>query len=168
MSAGASAESATSAIAELVRARAGLVFPASRKGDVDNAIRKTMVKAGITNVVEWAGVLHGRTSLLDDLITELTIGETYFFWRAWSFRNDPVAKWWSRKDEPAEEVGLSDRQLGDQIVKQRCPAVQKPGPFHHVGDPRLHHGLANCVVDIAFAACGKHQAGAGTDQLGED
>jgi chemotaxis protein methyltransferase CheR len=79
MSVGASVESATSAIIELVRARAGLVFPANRKGDVDDAIRKTMVKAGITNVVEWAGLLHGRTSLLDDLITELTIGETYFF-----------------------------------------------------------------------------------------
>jgi len=79
MSVSASPAAATSAIAELVRARAGLVFPTSRQGDVYAGIRKIMAKAGIADVAECARRLHGETSLLDDLIAELTIGETYFF-----------------------------------------------------------------------------------------
>lgn len=67
------------AVAGLVRARAGLIFPPNRTTDVEAATRKVMEKIGIADLAEFLRRLRVETPLLDDLIAEVTVGETYFF-----------------------------------------------------------------------------------------
>lgn len=79
MNASVRVEPAIGAVADLIGVRTGLVFPPSRRSDVELGTRKIMAKAGITDPVECLKRLETDSFLLDDLIAELTIGETYFF-----------------------------------------------------------------------------------------
>ncbi|MDP2372797.1 hypothetical protein [Reyranella sp.] len=67
------------AVTDMMGARAGLIFPPSRRRDVEIATRKIMGAAALPNPREWLGCLEQNAALLDELISELTIKETYFF-----------------------------------------------------------------------------------------
>jgi chemotaxis protein methyltransferase CheR len=67
------------AVTDLVRAHFGLIFAAARSAEVEAGLRKVMAKIGIDDLTEFFDRLQAQTSLLDDLIAELTVGETYFF-----------------------------------------------------------------------------------------
>jgi chemotaxis protein methyltransferase CheR len=67
------------AVANLVRRHMGHSFPPSRRRDIESGIRKIMAKAGIADVGQCLSRLRDEASLLEDLIDELTVGETYFF-----------------------------------------------------------------------------------------
>ncbi|MEW5703568.1 MAG: CheR family methyltransferase [Pseudomonadota bacterium] len=75
----ATADSTFNAIADLVRARTGLIFSPARYSDIETGIRKIMAKTGIADPGECLECLEADSLLLDELIAELTIGETYFF-----------------------------------------------------------------------------------------
>jgi chemotaxis protein methyltransferase CheR len=66
-------------LATSIRDHAGLSFVPSRFDDLERRTRRAMAKAGTNDVRDYqAGLGNGRYSL-DDWVSELTVGETYFF-----------------------------------------------------------------------------------------
>jgi chemotaxis protein methyltransferase CheR len=72
-------QSAFAAVAGLVGVRTGLAFPPSRRPGAELAIRRAMARAGVADPAGYAVRLAADAGALDDLIAELTVGETYFF-----------------------------------------------------------------------------------------
>lgn len=66
-------------VAELLCARTGLTFTPNRLRDAEVGIGRAMTRAGITEVARYLHLLQTERVPLDDLIVELTVGETYFF-----------------------------------------------------------------------------------------
>lgn len=66
-------------VAEQVRVRAGLVFPLNRVPTAEGAIRRAMASLGVADVDRYADIVIDGGAVFDDLMAELTIGETYFF-----------------------------------------------------------------------------------------
>ena len=67
-----------SRVAKWLHAHAGLTFPSNRRESAELGIRRVMGRAGIKSVSEFGNRLERGGVLLDDLIAELTIGETFF------------------------------------------------------------------------------------------
>jgi chemotaxis protein methyltransferase CheR len=67
------------AIASWLHARTGLTFGPNRCHDAEAGIRRVMTKAGIADIAACQQLLGSGRMPLDDFITELTVGETYFF-----------------------------------------------------------------------------------------
>jgi chemotaxis protein methyltransferase CheR len=66
-------------LATSIRDHAGLSFVPSRFDDLERRTRRAMAKAGTTDVRDYQeGLGNGRYSV-DDWVSELTVGETYFF-----------------------------------------------------------------------------------------
>ena len=74
---------AYSAIAELLRLRTGLSCGSGRQAHLASGIDKAMARAGIARPAAYAEALQAEGPeggpLLDDLLVEVTVGETYFF-----------------------------------------------------------------------------------------
>ncbi len=72
-----------SAVAELLRSRTGLSCGASRRAHLITGIDRAMARAGFASPWAYAEALHAEEPeggpLLDDLLVEVTVGETYFF-----------------------------------------------------------------------------------------
>jgi chemotaxis protein methyltransferase CheR len=66
------------AIASWLHARTGLVFGPNRLQDAEAGIRRVMNKAGIADIAVCRQLLGSNRLPLDDFVTELTVGETYF------------------------------------------------------------------------------------------
>lgn len=64
---------------ERVRALTGLVFPESRVGALRTGVAKGMKRAGTGDPETYLSRLEVEPTLLDDLVAEITVGETYFF-----------------------------------------------------------------------------------------
>jgi chemotaxis protein methyltransferase CheR len=64
---------------DFVRRRTGLVFPASRRSALEAGLHTAMRRAGVTDPEVYLGRLGVQPELLDDLVGEITVGETYFF-----------------------------------------------------------------------------------------
>ena len=64
---------------EVVRARTGLVFPPNRRREAEAGVRRAMAKAKISDPGQFVKRLSADRHVLDHLIDELTVGETYFF-----------------------------------------------------------------------------------------
>nr|WP_211194646.1 protein-glutamate O-methyltransferase CheR [Pyxidicoccus fallax] len=62
----------------MVEERAGLA-PPSCPSATEEAISRAMARAGLTDLEAYRARLAEDSAALDDLLTELTIGETYFF-----------------------------------------------------------------------------------------
>jgi chemotaxis protein methyltransferase CheR len=67
------------AVAHLLGSRTGLSFPVNRSGNAEAGIQRAMAKAGISDIAEYRERLQSGRLPADDLIAELTVGETYFF-----------------------------------------------------------------------------------------
>ena len=67
------------AIAELLRAATGLVFPLNRQGAAEQGIRRAMASVGIQTLPELRRAIEGAGPARDAVLAELTVGETYFF-----------------------------------------------------------------------------------------
>jgi chemotaxis protein methyltransferase CheR len=67
------------AVAKLLGERTGLFFPPGRIADAAAGIDRAMSRAGIADVAQYLRLLARDAMPLDDLVGELTIGETYFF-----------------------------------------------------------------------------------------
>jgi chemotaxis protein methyltransferase CheR len=66
-------------VMEFIRARTGLVFPPSRREDAEASVRKAMEGAHIDDSQRFVQLLDADESIFDELITSLTVSETYFF-----------------------------------------------------------------------------------------
>jgi chemotaxis protein methyltransferase CheR len=65
-------------VAELVRERTGLVFPAARVAEVEATVRRVMGRHSIVGIDRLLDVLEEDAEVRDGFVAELTIGETYF------------------------------------------------------------------------------------------
>ena len=66
-------------LADFLRGRTGLVFPAARRSEVVASVLKVMARWSIKSIDNCIARLQADAVLLDELIADLTIGETYFF-----------------------------------------------------------------------------------------
>lgn len=66
-------------IAAYLHREAGLVFPANRRSTAEAGMRRAMARAGLRDPGALRTAVESGTAVLDDVIAELTIGETYFF-----------------------------------------------------------------------------------------
>jgi chemotaxis protein methyltransferase CheR len=66
------------AIIDLVAARAGLLPPSCPAAAMEG-IDRAMARAGLSDFPTYLARLEADVTLLDDLLVELTVGETYFF-----------------------------------------------------------------------------------------
>lgn len=66
-------------IAEFLRRRAGLEFGPHRHEDARNGLRRAMARAGAADEEGYLRLLQDDAAVCDDLLAELTVGETYFF-----------------------------------------------------------------------------------------
>jgi len=72
-------ESQFEAIAELVRARTGLLLTHSRRPQAEAAIQRAMEASSLANPERFIQFLHGSERAFQDLVERLTVAETYFF-----------------------------------------------------------------------------------------
>lgn len=63
----------------LVRQRTGLIFSEARRPAFHSALASSMRRAGLRDPGTYLARLGDESALLDDLVTEITVGETYFF-----------------------------------------------------------------------------------------
>ena len=66
-------------IAQLAAARAGLTFPENRREVAESAMRRAMGHAGEKTAADFAHRVAHEPEAYATAITELTVGETYFF-----------------------------------------------------------------------------------------
>lgn len=66
-------------IVRLVGERAGLVFPENRREITESALRRAMAHAGESNADRFADRVSADAAVFSIALTELTVGETYFF-----------------------------------------------------------------------------------------
>jgi chemotaxis protein methyltransferase CheR len=67
------------AIATIIAARTGLAFESYRYHDIERAARRAMASAAISEVRELASRLSSGELTCDEIIDDVTVGETYFF-----------------------------------------------------------------------------------------
>jgi chemotaxis protein methyltransferase CheR len=65
--------------AGLLRARTGLVFTPAREGALEDGLRRAMRRAGVRDASAYVARLSLPGAPLDDLVAEVTVGETHFF-----------------------------------------------------------------------------------------
>ena len=66
-------------LADILRERAGLVFQTLRRPSVETAARHVMDRIGIKAPESFVPLVGQTGAVFDDLMAEVTIGETYFF-----------------------------------------------------------------------------------------
>ncbi len=66
-------------LGRLLEERSGLSFEPLRCESVETGASRAMARAGIDDEAEYLAALRAERAPLDDLIAEVTIGETYFF-----------------------------------------------------------------------------------------
>ena len=71
--------SAFETLTRLVRTRTGLTFTLERRPGVELGIRRAMARAGVAELDRYRDLVARDGTLMDDLIGELTVPETYFF-----------------------------------------------------------------------------------------
>lgn len=74
-----SAFSAQAGILAFLEERAGLVFPPGRMGDVERSVARLMARCGAPDAQRLLERLRTDTALLESLLADLVVGETYFF-----------------------------------------------------------------------------------------
>jgi chemotaxis protein methyltransferase CheR len=67
------------AIADLLVMRSGLTFPPARQDSAERGIRRAMERVGSRDPSQYRDRITRDADAFDDLIVELTVGETYFF-----------------------------------------------------------------------------------------
>ncbi len=71
--------------AQLIRTRAGLYYPEQRRSDLIYGLQRAAQYFGISDLEKLLALVEHYPAAWDELIAELTIGETYFFRNAAQF-----------------------------------------------------------------------------------
>ncbi|HCF59448.1 MAG TPA: chemotaxis protein CheR, partial [Myxococcales bacterium] len=66
-------------VAQIVTRHAGLKIPEYRFREVESAVRKEMSARGLGSIGDYAALLERDDIALSDLVSDLTVGESYFF-----------------------------------------------------------------------------------------
>lgn len=137
-------------LATLIAERTGLSFPAARRPDVEQALGRALAERSI-DLERLRGLLAGNTAARDELIANLTVGESYFFRDPAQFavlreellpdlaeqRGSSALRLWSAGcaggEEPyslailCDELGLRNRSsvLGTDISRVRLANAQR-------------------------------------------
>ena len=69
----------------LLRQRAGLCYPEQRRSDLIYGLQRAALSLGAESLEQLLKMVECYPSAWDELIAELTIGETYFFRNAAQF-----------------------------------------------------------------------------------
>jgi chemotaxis protein methyltransferase CheR len=72
-------DAALPAIADWLRAKTGLSFPESRRHDLGSALDHALARSGAADIDQLIRKLEQDPRLLDDILAEVTVTETYFF-----------------------------------------------------------------------------------------
>jgi chemotaxis protein methyltransferase CheR len=67
------------AIVSLVRERAGLEFSAARLDSAATGVDRAMARMGVDDPTDYRKLIANDAAAMDDLLAELTVGESYFF-----------------------------------------------------------------------------------------
>jgi len=67
------------AVARVIGTRTGLSFPSGSRARAEAGIARAMARVGLADVARYGELIQARAEALDDLLVELTVGETYFF-----------------------------------------------------------------------------------------
>lgn len=62
-----------------IRRKTGLVFTDARRSELERGLRRAMERAGSASPDAYLARLDAEPQSLDDLVAEITVGETYFF-----------------------------------------------------------------------------------------
>jgi chemotaxis protein methyltransferase CheR len=119
-----------------VGARTGLTLAPDRRASVELVIARAMARAGVgEDVAEYRRRLEADHDLLDDLLAELTVGETYFFREPAQFQflrntvlpeirrrrgSDHVLRAWSAGCASGEEAYSMAILLLEEGLGDRC------------------------------------------------
>ena len=79
MTASSSKDAGYDAVLRLLNARTGLTFRADQQKSTRQGIERAMERSELANIDEFARLLEHDAQSLDNLVVELTVGETYFF-----------------------------------------------------------------------------------------
>lgn len=101
------------AVAQLLGTRTGLSFSTHRQDSVEHGIRRAMNRAGVADPHRYHELLGVDAAALDDLIVELTVGETYFL-------REPGQFEFIRREVLPEIRG---RKGSDQMSRTDCQSV---------------------------------------------
>ncbi len=71
--------------AELIRARAGLHYPEQRRADLAQGLKRAAQHLGVDDLAQLFDLVERYPAAWNELMDELTIGETYFFRNAAQF-----------------------------------------------------------------------------------
>jgi chemotaxis protein methyltransferase CheR len=66
-------------VVQLLGQRTGLSFSPQRHDSAEQGIRRAMSRASVSDLERYRALIERDERALDDLIVELTVGETYFF-----------------------------------------------------------------------------------------
>ncbi|HJU91224.1 MAG TPA: CheR family methyltransferase [Gemmatimonadaceae bacterium] len=66
-------------VGRVLQQQTGLVFPDTRRDIAEATIRSAMARVGLSDLRRYADLLGEGGAALDELVAELTVGETYFF-----------------------------------------------------------------------------------------
>jgi chemotaxis protein methyltransferase CheR len=67
------------AVLRLLGERTGLHFDPGRRATAAAGVRRALVRAGAASCADYLSLLQGDAQVFDDLVVDLTVGETYFF-----------------------------------------------------------------------------------------
>jgi chemotaxis protein methyltransferase CheR len=144
-------------ILALVAERSGMVFAPSRHGEAEAGIARAMKSAGAADLGVYLSRLRGDGGALDDLVDELTVGETHFM-------RDP-----DQMDLVRREVfpALKRRRGADAVARVWSAGCATGEEAYSLAILIEEEGLGNGAIvlgtDLSSAALEKARAGSYSD-----
>ena len=132
-------------IANAVEEMTGISFPPNRRASAETVMRKVMSKLGMTNPVSLEIGVSRRGAVLEALLDDLTIGESYFFREPAQFRfmADELLPKWSAEWETGRKL---------RVWSAGCAAGQEPYSIAiMLRDTAWRHGSSILGTDISEA-----------------
>jgi len=164
-----------SALERVLRARGGLVFQALRRSALEVSAAKVMQRIGVPDATAFVELLGQNGPVFDDLMAEVTVGETYFFREAAQFavlretiipdlrkHETPTKKvrvWsagCSTGEEPYSlaiafaEAGVDSYVVGTDVSRERLGAARR-GTYRRWS----FRGVSPAVIDRYFKESGE-------------
>ncbi|HMC67082.1 MAG TPA: CheR family methyltransferase, partial [Gemmataceae bacterium] len=137
------------AVAHVLAERTGLTFPPNRYGPVEQGIRRAMGRARIADVDQYRALVATSQEALDDLIVDVTVGETYFF-------REPAQFQFIRREVLPD---IRRRRGSEHVIRVWSAACASGEEAYSLAIVFLEEGLAErfhlLATDISRAALAK-------------
>lgn len=132
-------------IAVTIEEITGISFPPNRRASAETVMRKVMARLGMANPVSLEIGVSRRGAVLEALLDDLTIGESYFFREPAQLRfmADELLPKWSAEWEAGRKL---------KVWSAGCAAGQEPYSIAiMLRDARWRHGSSILATDISEA-----------------